>query len=443
MTLDYESHRQATPWRSSKKYRALITLSDQGIVSLTTFATIWLFNRWLLPDASRFEQGLYSLIYASVWVFAREILNSLVSTPHTILVPTRKGDALRRINGSALLHHFALGALITFGLAMAALGYWFAGKTHYFWLFAAAVFATPPLLLWNFLRQWCFALRRMELAWAMDLSVSALTFAGLILLNSQGHLQASTIVLAVGFANLIPTAVVLILIRREFAPGIREAKDDARATWITARWLLGSSMVWAAGLYLYPWLITSARGESDAGVYSYCFTLAGLANPLLFAVQNWLGPHIAQAFVGRTSRDFRRYVYRSAWGFALFMSPMAILMAVLSDPLLRILQPTYASHSATVSLLALAMIPQAMSFALSRGLFSLGRASLDLAANVVPIIVFLAAGVLLVRHYGPEGAAASMLFAQLSGATFRLIAFARIARQDKPIVETDVPPQTA
>jgi O-antigen/teichoic acid export membrane protein len=416
--------------------RAMLTLSDQAIVSATTFGTVWLFNYWLGPDISKAEQGLYALIYASVWVFAREVLQSLVSTPHTIQIPTWQGSDRNRLNGSALLHHFGLSAVIMLGLATTSALAGSMGNAKYSQLFFAATLATPPLLMWNFLRMWCFSLRKIEVAWVLDASVSLLSFAGIAALHFWGHLSAPTLVAAIGLANLLPSLGVLIYARKDFAINLKDAGEDARTNWITGRWLLGSSMIWASGLYLYPWLITALRSEADTGIYSYCFMLAGLANPLLFAVQNWLGPHIAHAFADRPLSDFRRYVFRSAWGFGLFMAPMSVLMAVFAHPILNLIAPQYAAHSATVSMLSLAMIPQAMSFSISRGLFSMGRTSIDLAANVVPIVVFAAVGVVLVRYYGPEGAAGSMLLAQLCGVTFRMIAFARIHRSDLPIDET-------
>jgi len=273
----------------------------------------------------------------------------------------------------------------------------------------------------------------MELALLLDVCVSALTFSGIFLLWHFSMLRAEWVVVMVGLANLVPVSVVLFLVRREFSFDQKQARADAKSNWRTARWLLGSSMIWACGLYLYPWLITAMRGASDAGIYAFCFTMAGLGNPLLFAVQNWLGPHIAHAFVANDGAGFRKYIHKATWGFALLMTPVALVMAFFAETLLHVVGKQYVGNGYTVGLLALAMIPQAVSFALSRGLFSMGRANLDLAANITPIVVFAVVGVVLVRHYGPEGAAASMLLAQLSGATFRLVAFSRMAVDQKPI----------
>ena len=423
--------------RGSTWLRAATTLADQGIVSLTTFATIWLMNRLLGPEMSKVEQGMYGLIYASVWVFAREILQSLVSTPHTIAVPTKHGMERRFLNGSSMLHQLVITGLISAALFVAAGIVRFEGgldgQTRYAMLLTAAAAATPPLLLWNFVRIWCFSLRRMQLALVLDVCVSTLTFSGIFLLWHFSMLRAEWVVVMIGLANLLPVSVVMFIVRREFSFDMKQAQRDAWSNWTTARWLLGSSMIWACGLYLYPWLITGMRGASDAGIYAFCFTMAGLGNPLLFAVQNWLGPHIAHAFVANDGAGFRKYIYKATWGFALLMTPVALAMAFFAESLLHVIGRQYVGNGHTVGLLALAMIPQAVSFALSRGLFSMGRASLDLAANITPIVVFAVVGVILVRHYGPEGAAASMVLAQLSGATFRLVAFSRMAVDQKPI----------
>jgi O-antigen/teichoic acid export membrane protein len=198
-----------------------------------------------------------------------------------------------------------------------------------------------------------------------------------------------------------------------------------------SRYIFVSSMLWVAGMYLYPWLILHFAGAAAAGAWGACFALANLGNPLVMGIQNIMGPSIAHAHADRSLIDFRAYVLRCTVAFVAIVLPACVVMALLAERLLTLLNGgAYAGYGNVTAILGFTMFLQGISFPMSRGLFSLGRAGLDMAANVGPLVVLAALGALLVGHYGVLGAAISLIIAQFVGSGIRAGAFLHVSRVD-------------
>jgi O-antigen/teichoic acid export membrane protein len=110
--------------------------------------------------------------------------------------------------------------------------------------------------------------------------------------------------------------------------------------------------------------------------------------------------------------------------FLLMLPPMLLVLGFVSNPLLhRVYKDLTAGTLPLVLILAAAWVVQSMSFAISRGLFSLGRGDLDLWANTVPVLVLLAGGYVLVHRYGAMGGAICLLIAQVLALVVRAAMF--------------------
>ena len=159
-------------------------------------------------------------------------------------------------------------------------------------------------------------------------------------------------------------------------------------------------------------------------VWGACYQLACVANPLMMGMQNFIGPRIAEACIEMPPREFTRHVYRIALFTALLMAGPAILLSIYADPALAWLSKgKYTGHSLAITLLCAGIVVQAITFTLSRGLFALKRADLDLYCNFLPLLTLLTFGVWATHAYGVAGAAGSLLVAQFLSATSRAVLF--------------------
>jgi O-antigen/teichoic acid export membrane protein len=417
-------------WRSHA--RVMIALFDQGIFSVATYLTGVLVSR-----ATPVGFGFYTLVF-TLLMFGGEAHNSLISTPQMLRLPHLRDEARRRFNGSLLVHQLVLsGTLVAVLLCASAVLYALshsagnAGLASYGLVSLVAAAVLGPLALRNFARNSCFAVRDATSALTLDLGVSVVQLGGVAILWAHGSLQWWLAVLIVAAANLFSSLLWFAMSRRNFAPQLRAAWDDFRSNWRMSRYIFLSSMLWVGGMYLYPWIISHYGGPAAVGVWGACFALANLGNPLVMGIQNWMGPAIAHAHADpdRDAAGFRAYVWRSSLIFVAIVLPACVVMALLAERLLVLLNgQAYAGNGRVTAILACTMFLQGFSFPTSRGLFSLGRAGLDMATNIGPLIVLGTLGAALVSHYGVMGAALSLLIAQAVGAASHVAAFVYASR---------------
>lgn len=421
-----------TPTRLSPKVRAFLTLFDQGVVSIATYATTVLVSRASQPGV-----GWYMLVF-TLWIFGTEVHNSLVSTPQMIKLPGMRARRTKEFNGSLLLHQLALSGILTLVLFLGA-GVLFvvsrlvneSDKINNFAIVSLmAALSVAPLALRNFARNFCFTIRDTPSAVILDVGVSVLQVFGVALAyftNELGH-HWYLAVLIVSAANLFSALLWLSSVRHLFKPNIKRAVVDFRRNWVISRFIFLSSMVWTAGTYLYPWMISFISGDRTAGIWAACFTLANLGNPLIMGIQNMMGPAISHAFTDRSLADFRRYVFKCVILFTAVGAAGALVLGLLSERLIVLFNGAdYAGYGYVTALLTVTMLLQGMSFPTSRGLFNLDHAKLDMYANAGPLIVLGVAGVVLIQRYGVMGAAICLIIAQLIGSATRMIFFFRVS----------------
>lgn len=424
INLDAPRH----PWMN-RYTRTMLTLMDQGVFSISTYLTGVCVSR-----AGQSQFGWYILVF-TLWVFGTELHNSLVSTPQMLRLPKLRGERGRSFNGSILLHQLALSVIATLVLLCVS-GAFFAlrdmGESVHGYALVSLMGAVSvaPLALRNFARNHCFTLRDPVTAIVLDVGVSVLQLGGVWMAYRtkllEQHWWLAIIIVAV--ANLVASMLWLAMSRRSFRPNVRRAWVDFKRDWPVSRYIYLSSVLWTSGTYLYPWFISVIAGEAMTGVWAACFTLANLGNPLIMGIQNVMGPSIAHAFTNRDLGQFRAYVLKCSGLFMVIGSIGAIAMALLAEVLLRRINgAAYAGYGHVTGLLAITMLLQGLSFPTSRGLFSLGRAKLDMYSNIGPLIVLGMLGAVLISHNGVMGAAICLVIAQVVGSISRILFFLSVS----------------
>ncbi|MGC4031593.1 MAG: hypothetical protein QM754_07650 [Tepidisphaeraceae bacterium] len=417
--------------------RVLLTLTDQGLVSVATFATNFLLLNHFRNDVSHY--AAYTLAF-NLMIWAAEFQATLVFTPHTIRSPRLHGQALRQFHGSTLLQNTAV-SLITAIATLIASGITFSSDREMALVLLTLGLGTVFIGLRSYARPYCFTARHPMAAVALDLAVAVLQIAGILALKSTNTLSASTAIVVVAAAAALPSIYWLIATRRRFEPHAGAAWHDLRESWPQTKWVFLSGLTWNAGMLLYPWLIKLLGGDVGVAVWGACYQLACVANPLLMGLQNFIGPRIAEAVTEMTGHAFRRYVYRVAIWTAIVMTGPAVFVSLFADTALSWLtHGKFTGQHSAISFLCSAIIVQAITFTLSRGLFALHRADLDMYCNSLPLITLFTVGIAATHYHGVAGAAASMLIAQLLAASSRAILFAWAVRRAHPTTPDELPP---
>ena len=410
------------------RHRAFIALLDQAAVSIASFGTGILLSRAFV-GGRREQLGLYYLA-VTIGILIGELQNALICTPLTVIAPTVSPKERRRFNGSAMIHHACLSALITLaiatlGLCAPALGI----ASHQPMLLACSITA-GAIGLRNFARFLNFSLHRPHIACATDWLVTAIQLSGIVVLVHTHRLTASTAVGAIGVSSLIGGSLALALSTQFIQARVSTAWTDFRANWQLSRWVFASGVIGNIGTSIYPWVLDTFSGTLQAAVWGNCNTVSSVGNPLLMGLQNWMAPAIAHAYADRPREQFRRYVIRYASLFLMILPAMLLALGVLSTPLLHRLYRDFSPNTtALVFLLAAGSLVQSVGFVFTRGLFSLGRGALDVWTNALPILVLIVCAVPLVHRFGALGGAISLLLAQILATGVRAVLFWKVAHE--------------
>jgi O-antigen/teichoic acid export membrane protein len=406
------------------RHRALVALLDQAAVSIASFGTGILLSRAFAGEG-REQLGLYYLA-VTIGILIVELQNALICTPLTVTAPTLSPEQLRRFNGSAMIHHASLSAIITLALALFALA--IGVPSHKPMLLTCAITAMAVGLR-NFARFLNFSLHRPHVACLADWLVTLLQLAGIVLLVHAHRLTASSAVAVIGIASLIGGTLALVLSRQYIKPEWSAAWTDFRANWRLSRWVFASGIIGNIGTNMYPWVLDTFSSTLQAAVWGNCNTVSSVGNPVLMGLQNWMAPAVAHAYTDRTRHQFQKYVTKLASVFLVILPPMLLVLGLFSRPLLQRLYRDFSPNTTLlVVLLAAGSLVQAFGFIFSRGLFSLGRGALDVWTNVIPVAVLLIIGVPLSHQYGAIGGASSLLIAQVLTIAVRAGLFWNVCR---------------
>jgi O-antigen/teichoic acid export membrane protein len=176
--------------------------------------------------------------------------------------------------------------------------------------------------------------------------------------------------------------------------------------------VLASGVAWGLGLYACPWLLAGLRGSEEAGMWAAGMGLASLANPVLLGLGNYLAPRTAHDFAAHGGARLGATVRRACGALTLLLLPLLLLAAVAGERAVSLVYgPAYGGSGVLVFLLSLHLWMTALAFPISRALFALERADLELRANLLGLLVLAGGGVWLVLEKGPTGAALGLVLA--------------------------------
>ncbi|MCC6485887.1 MAG: oligosaccharide flippase family protein [Candidatus Hydrogenedentes bacterium] len=410
-------------------WRGSLTIADQAVASATTFLTGVLIGR----VCSKEQFGYYMLGF-SLLTFLMTLQSALISTPYTIYLPRVAADGRARFTGSALAHQLVLGA----GVAVAVLtggvfsGLSASGPELSAMLYGLGV-AISFLLLRDFIRQACFAQLAAQRALAFDTAVAVVQLAALLALALTGSLTAATAFLGLAAACALSALGWFWLNRTAVDVDPRQACEDFRQNWESAKWLFASGLVWSVSMNLYAWFLAAFHGAASAGTYAAALGVVTLINPVMLGIQNFAGPHIMHAFAeGGPDRLFR-VVHGTALLYGGLLVLFSASMFLFGDSIIAMVYGAkYAGNGLVVALLSMNLAFNALGFSFSRGLFALDGASADFKVNFVALGFMVICGVWLARFYGPAGAALGQALANFVASIVRWMAFHSAVRRASP-----------
>jgi O-antigen/teichoic acid export membrane protein len=401
----------------------LIALSDQGLVSVTNFATTMMIGR----VCGKAELGVYTLAW-TLMSLVTGISSTVIATPYTVFSPRLAHSRRRRFRGSILMHQLLLSTMFALTIAAAA---FLASRAGWVSENISTVVTTAAAVLLcigvrEFVRGVSFAELRTSWALSVDVIACCGQAAGLLLLLYCQALTASRALVVLGMSSGLAAAVWFALHGKAFRFNTKLLAQDWRRNWDFAKWVFGSAIAWQAATYLYPWMLTIFHGTSATGAWAACSAIVATANPVLLGLNNYVSPKIANVYASGGILEMKRYVHRSSLTFAALLSPLVLVLVTFGD---RILVAVYGGeYSGAIALLfplSANILINSLSGPYAQGLFNLKRAKADMFVNVVSIVLLFTIGIFAVKFYGTLGAATALLASTLVATGIRMAIFTR------------------
>ena len=419
----------------------IVALLDQAVVSIANFSTGLILGRICTKE----QFGLYALGF-TVITMGICVQDSLILTPYTIYSPRLKGAELSQYKASTFFHQLLYSLCILFLLIVFRAGLSLgAGPPGMVPVADALIFVTAFILLRNYARRVSFAALDMGEALALDCVVSILQIGGLVALAYFGSLAASGAYWIVGAACGIGTIPWVLSKRKDLRIQYGEAITDLKRNFSTGKWILASGLLWTMVISVYPWLLATFHGTASTGVWAACIGVINFCNPVFLAMQNSFSPKIAHTYASVEGDGFRSFSFQVTRVFGFVLAPFCIVLVFFGEQLVTgIYGGKYAGTGFIVSILALDFLVSALTFPLSRALFTVGRADVDFKINLVMLLCLLSFGIPLVTRFGAVGAAASLFITDLACLVCRYIALSRLVPLsiDKPILASETFPPT-
>ncbi len=401
----------------------ILTLADQAIVSAAGFLAGVIIGR----ACGKEEFGLYILGMTIVSLMI-EVQNVVIWSPYTVFSPRLSGSAHALYTGSTFMHQWALSALGV--LILAGSGVYLSrglgprGLETVIWVL---VIGGSFFLFREYARRVCFAGLWMKAVLLLDFEVAAIQSIVLILLAYQWKLSASRALGVMGLACGLAGLSWLIWNRRAFKFSFTQAASDLRCNWSFGKWVLGGSLAFFISCEIYPWFLSTFHGTAAVGVLAACQGVVALTGPFLQGCINFLPAKAAQALAHGGLGELRALVVKSTVVIAAVISLIcAVLIGFGSQLVEFIYGPQYAGNSLVISLLALNILVYALSLGMEFGLWTLGRADLNLKVNLLRLGVTFTMGLWLVQALGPLGVAWGLLLGSLVASAVQYLVFVKL-----------------
>jgi len=391
-----------------------LSVFDQAVVSGTSFATSVLLARCV----SREELGTYYLAL-SAYYFVRGIQEQVVSAPYMIYCSRRRDQELAEYAGSALVHQCGV-VLITAVILVAAMASGFATPAieSVCWLL---LWAAPPLLVREFVRQMSFAHLDLRRAIVLDIVAAALQLVALGTLAATGQLNVTTTVATLAVCSAVPTIGWLATRKQPMVGRIAASIRDWTHNWTFSRWALASQLLANTTPYIMPWVVVFTHGEAQTGMLGACTTLVGLSGTFLQGLCNFLTPRAAHAYTHGGLNELRSVLVQTAALFSATLGLLSVGAFVCGEWIAtRLYGPQFTGAGMIVGVLSLSVLANSFGVTAGNGLFAMERPRANFVADLAALCIVIVTTIVLVPTLGPLGAAISTLAGTASDALVRL-----------------------
>ncbi len=272
-------------------------------------------------------------------------------------------------------------------------------------------------------------LRRVELDAALTVLLRLGVFAfGVVALLWSASVNSVAVAYLAG-NGLVALLGYVWLRRRFFAPVLRVKRSEAARLLRQALPLGGAILLSIVYTRTSVFILDAISGSTAVGEYGVALRLTEPLALIPSAVMAAVFPALAQALANQGYAATLPLRVKTIGLLALIGLLIAIAGALLGPQLLHFLyNDQYAGSTVALQILALAILPMFINYALTHFLVALRQQRLNLAFNAVVFVVNLALCWFLIPRFGPSGAAMATVLSETLLLTLCVVAVSRFRR---------------
>lgn len=401
-------------------FRSGGSIVDQGLTSLAGFLISFVLARWL-PSES---YGVFAVVYATL-LFVFGFHSVLLLEPVSVFGPAEYSGKIESYFIEQIKIHVIVASSLS-GLVLLACAVMsrFGISSELMLAFAGSAAAMPFLFLAWLVRRMCYVVHSPSRAMHGSIAYLATMIAGVFGLRAAGWLNPFTAFLLLGAASIPAVSVMSRSLGLWQGMAERITWGEVwRQNWRYGRWLIASTALFSVATQAQTYVAAAFAGLGAAGILRAAQIPALVMTQVVTAAGLLVLPAMASDF-GRGRLDL---LQRKAQITTMLVSGVAALYALAlglwPGRIERLLYAgKYGAHANLIPILALG--PVCMGFAIGYGmaLRACQKPHYDLIANSVAAPVGLISALILIRVWGIEGAALSLVAASAAyGGTFYVL----------------------
>ncbi|MCR9197556.1 MAG: lipopolysaccharide biosynthesis protein [Planctomycetaceae bacterium] len=406
---------------SSDAMASLCAVADQALISGTSFVTAVAVGR----SCGAETLGLYTLIVAAVAMLIG-IADQLITAPYMMFHHHRHGRQLAAYQGSVLLHQLMM---ICLTVAVAAGLTAFVRSPHTRLIGLILTLTLPGLLMRAYLREMALAHNRMLDLLLLDGGICGCQLLTVTLMMLTGATNLTTLYGLSGAACLVSVALWWRTQSSRLRFSRRACRIHWQRNWRFGRWALATHLAGCSTPYVMPWVLFALCGKAETGLLGSASVIVGMANILLSGLADFLTPRAARAYATGGVAKLRS-ILRSMLGISLLAigSVCAVAMFFGQSIVDTLYDGRFPDVGMLISLLTFSVLANAVGNVAGNGLWALNLPRANFVADMLTLIVAIAAAPVMIRPWGATGAAMATLTACTCGAIVRQAIFLQSVR---------------
>jgi O-antigen/teichoic acid export membrane protein len=383
----------------------ILSVFDQGIVSLSNFLTTVIAARTLAPD----QFGMFSLFYATLLILSG-VQNALITGPIRVLGVQKAGGGTTDYFQAQIYLQLTLGiaislisvtALIASASAKSSVGISFSLCVFFVQLqeLARAILATKLSIV--------------SLLW-LDVLTHSSRIVLVILLAATDAVTTTSLFLAIAIPCGI-TASIFLRFHRMGGLQLNVLLIRALENWLFGRWILVETFVYTISSQFYFYITAIMINIESVGALNAALSVLNLINVLLSGVMSFAIPVARQRLLNIGFNAWKSWLKRVGVALTMCVLVLWIAITVLARPLLSFtFSDFYAEYAYLIQIVGFSYVFRAVNTVLIAAYRTAGLPQVGSSAQLASAILSLLIAYPLIKTLGVGGAALGFVVTQIA-----------------------------